>query len=565
MLPRLHLPRTLFFEEVLASRGDLGTLTSCHPRLGTTMSLCFSNCSIIDGSGAPPFSGDILVSGERIAQVAGTLVPPSDAEIIDCSGLTVTPGFIDCHSHNDWFALSEEQSCYFDPFLLQGVTTFIAGNCGYSVVGFRENSPFQHEIGNLFERDAASSRFSRFAPWFDAVDAHCPANIACLAGHGTARIGVNGDKNTPLSDDRRAAMLEDLEQALIDGAGGISLGLMYEPGLYAPFDELTDVARLCARYDRILTVHPRAESNISMSYSSLTRSHLLLALDELDRLVRETGVRFQHSHLIFAGRKTWTVEKKAVAVLEKLKADGFDVAFDMYPLDYGVSIITVVLPDWYQAMRREARHRPLTRLRLAAMVYATTHLLGFGFSDIKIAYGGESQKEVIGRSVAEVARSRGVSPLKAYLDICEKSDFKATVLMGAYQNDDIIRALMGNEMSLFMSDAWVHRHGKQNGGIYGALPRFIELGAQMGQPIEQTIAKMTGKSAARFKLQDRGLIKEGHFADLNIIDLAALKTRIDEELPPLGIRHTYVNGHLVACNGARIKSNQVTGHALRIH
>jgi N-acyl-D-amino-acid deacylase len=340
---------------------------------------------------------------------------------------------------------------------------------------------------------------------------------------------------------------------------------MYEPGLYAPYGELVEVARLCAKYDRILTVHPRAESNISMSYSSFTRSHLLLALAELDRLVRETGVRFQHSHLIFAGRKTWKVEGKAVAVLEKLKADGYDVAFDMYPLDYGVSIITVVLPDWYQAMTVEERRRPLTHLRLALMVHATTRLLGFGFSDIRIAYGGENQTDIIGKSVAEIARERGISPLKAYLDVCEKSNFKATVLMGAYQNDDIIRELMSNDMSLFMTDAWVHRYGKQNGAIYGALPRFIELGARMGQPIEQTIAKMTGRSAARFKLENRGLIAEGSFADLNVIDLAALKTRIDEELPPLGIRHTYVNGNLVACNGVRVRSNRITGRAIRVH
>ena len=529
------------------------------------MSLLFKNCTIIDGSGTPPFTGDIAVTGDRITQVGENIPSPRDVETIDCRGLTVTPGFIDCHSHNDWFALSEEHPRYFDPFLLQGITTFVAGNCGYSVVGYREGSPYQHQIGSLFERDPASSRLSRFAPWFEAVDRHCPVNIACLAGHGTARIGVNGDKNTPLSAERKAAMLEDLEQALVEGAGGISLGLMYEPGLYAPFDELLDVARLCARYDRILTVHPRAESNISMSYSSFTQSHLLLALAELDRLVRETGVRFQHSHLIFAGRKTWKVEKKAVAVLEKLKTDGFDVAFDMYPLDYGVSIITVVLPDWYQAMTKEARRRPLTHLRLAVMVDLTTRLLGFGFPDITIAYGGDSQREVIGKSVTEIARERSISPLNAYLDICEKSEFKATVLMGAYQNDEIIRDLMSNDMSMFMTDAWVHRHGKQNGGIYGALPRFIELGAQMGQPVELTIAKMTGRSAARFKLQNRGFVREGYFADLNIIDLCTLKTRIKEELPPTGIRYTYVNGNLVTRDGMRVKSNQVTGRAIRVH
>ena len=157
------------------------------------MSLLFKRCTIIDGSGAPPFSGDILVGGDRIIQIGKAISSPEDAKTIDCEGLTVTPGFIDCHSHNDWFALSEEHPRYFDPFLLQGITTFVAGNCGYSVVGYRTGSPYQHQIGSLFERDPASSRLNSFGPWFDAVDRHCPVNIACLAGHGTARIGVNGD------------------------------------------------------------------------------------------------------------------------------------------------------------------------------------------------------------------------------------------------------------------------------------------------------------------------------------------------------------------------------------
>ncbi len=529
------------------------------------MAFHLKNCTIVDGSGQAPFQGDILLSGERIAAIGATLPERADAEVIDCTGLTVTPGFIDCHSHNDWFALSDDHTRYFDPFVLQGITTFVGGNCGFSVVGHAENSPFEGQIGGgLFGRDARSSKLHRFASWFDEVDRCCPVNMACLAGHGTARIAVNGNKNAPLSPQARTAMLDELERALQEGACGLSLGLMYEPGLYAPYEELVDVARLCARYDRILAVHPRAESSVSMSYSDMSRSHLLLSLDELDRLVRETGVRLQHSHLIFVGRRTWKVEKQAVAILQKLKDDGFDVAFDMYPLDYGASIITVVLPDWYQAMTPRERGRIGTHLYLALMVRVASFLVGFGFSDIRIAYGGESQTDIIGRTVAEIARERGVSALRAYLDVCEKSDFKASVLMGAYQNDEIVRDLMNNEMSLFMTDAWVEPHGLQNGEIYGAFPLFIEKARAMGWPLERAIAKMTGLSAARFKLPERGLVREGWFADLNIIDMTKLKSRIDAQQPPLGFRYTFINGTIAARDGQRIAADHPSGRSVRV-
>jgi N-acyl-D-amino-acid deacylase len=236
----------------------------------------------------------------------------------------------------------------------------------------------------------------------------------------------------------------------------------------------------------------------------------------------------------------------------------------MYPLDYGASIITVVLPDWYQAMAQQDRRSLGTRLRLALMVHISRRLVGFDFSDICIAYGGERQKDIIGKTVAEIARERGVPPLRAYLDVCEASDFKASVLMGAYQNDEIVRNLMNSDLSLFMTDAWVEPQGKQNGAIYGALPLFVEKAIAMGWPVERAIAKMTGLSASRFKLAECGLIREGYFADLNVIDLPHLKNRIETEQPPLGLTYTFINGTIAAQNGRRIAPDHPAGRAVRV-
>jgi N-acyl-D-amino-acid deacylase len=528
------------------------------------MQLFLKNCTICDGSGDRLYKSGILTEDKIIKAITNQIPSDFTGEVIDCRDNLVTPGFIDCHSHNDWFALSPERDIYFKTFIEQGITTYVTGNCGFSAAGYDKSSPFISDIGGgLFYLDEPTKRTASLSEWFDAIEQNSIVNIAGLEGHGTARISVNGKKSTALSSKQESDMLNSIETALKQGACGVSLGLMYEPGMYAPFDELKKVAELCVKHDKVLTVHPRAESSISLSYKQMNRSHLLLALDELDKIVRETGVKLQYSHLIFVGRRTWKDVTEATDILKKLNDDGFDVKFDMYPLDYGASIITVVLPDWYQAMSPEKRKNPFVKLKLAVMIKATTLLLGFNFSDITIAYAGENQKDVIGKTITDIAKARNQSSLNTYLDICEKSDFQAKVLMGSYQNKDIVSRLMQNEHSLYMTDAWVEKLGKQNGGIYGAFTKFLELAQEFHYPIEKAIAKMTGNTAGRFALKRRGLIKEGYFADINVIDLKALKNRMDEGLPPLGMEYVIINGTIVVQNSTLKQPVPAAGMAVR--
>ncbi len=528
------------------------------------MNTLLKNATIVDGSGRPPYSGNIVISGQRIQAILPAAPTDFDGQVIDCSDKLVTPGFIDGHSHNDWFALSDEQNRYFDPFILQGITTFVAGNCGFSVSGYSPSCSCTRDIGaGLFSIDRESAGHHSHATWFDSIDHKCHVNMASLAGHGTARIGVNGLKDTPLSAEKRASMLAELDEALQRGACGVSLGLQYEPGIYAPYDELVEVAKLCVRYDKVLAVHARAYSAVSPTYNSITRSHMLLAMDEMDRLVRETGVRLQYSHLIFVGRRTWKDVDEALRIIDRLRQDGYDVSFDMFPLNYGASIITVVLPDWYQAMSRAQRSKPWNYLRLAIMVKVATRLLGFHLSDITITYAGEGNDAYIGKSITQIARETGLSELDAYLHVCEISDFKASVINSCYQNDDIVRQLMASEHAMFMTDAWVERSGKQNGAIYGAFPLFIEKAAAMGWPIERCVQRMTGFAAERFRLEGRGLLQEGCFADINVIDPRQIHSRIESEQAPSGILYTFINGQLEAQDGLRVHNLHPAGMAVR--
>ena len=245
------------------------------------------NAKIYDGSGELPFFGDVLIEGEQIVQVEASIPVESEFEVVDLEGISLAPGFIDAHSHNDWFALRREPIQYFAPFIKQGITTFVSGNCGLAATGFADDTPYKDKIGGgLFSFKDCTKSTGDVKDFLEAVDGNIPCNLAVLAGHCTARASVSGSVNRKLTENEEKEMLDILERALQQGAAGISLGLMYDPGLYADKEELKKVAQLCEKYDRPLTVHPRANSAVSMSYPELLgRSHLLRAVDELAEVV----------------------------------------------------------------------------------------------------------------------------------------------------------------------------------------------------------------------------------------------------------------------------------------
>lgn len=197
------------------------------------MKILLKNGKIYDGTGNRATQGDILVEDDRILRIGQELTEQAD-RIIDLQGLSVAPGFIDAHSHNDWFAIKRDPVPYFAPFVRQGITTYVTGNCGLSAVGFGEDCPHTDKIGGgLFFFNDTTGLYGSARDYFAAVDENAPGNIALLAGHCTARAAASGSVNRPLTEEEEQRMLDILEQQLQQGAAGISLGLMYDPGLYA--------------------------------------------------------------------------------------------------------------------------------------------------------------------------------------------------------------------------------------------------------------------------------------------------------------------------------------------
>lgn len=511
----------------------------------------FKNGLIYDGTGAEAFKGDILTDDDRIVMVDDFIQSEEGWEIIDLNGLSVSPGFIDAHSHNDWFAIKNEPQKYFEPFIRQGITSFVTGNCGLSAVGFESQSEHVDKVGGgLFTYSDTTGVYPSVADFFSSIDRNTPCNIAVLSGHCTARASVAGYENRPLTDAERERMLGIMENALKEGACGLSLGLMYEPGIYADIDELKDVARLCEKYDRPMTVHPRACSAVSMTYPLLGRPHLLRALDELVEIASGTRMKLHYSHAIFVGRRSFRCKDELMAILHGLRDKGVDIGFDIYSELLGVSVITVVLPAWYQALSPEKKRHWFNKLKLSVLIRATILLLGFGWDDIQIAYIGPGYEQYEGKSVSQIAKEMGKSCLDAYLDLCEMSDFKGRINMGPYSTPEIVSELSKDDRCLYMTDAWVEDHGIQNPAIYDCFPKFLKFSlCGTGDTMPDTIRKMTAAVAERFSIKDRGMIKPGYYADITVFDEAKLRNAEPDRQQAFGIEKVYINGIKVLDDG----------------
>ena len=531
------------------------------------MKQLLKNVKIYDGTGAEPFVGDVLIDGDRIAKIGVGLTDEADT-VYDLKGKSLAPGFIDGHSHNDWYAIKKEPLPYFEPFIRQGIATFVTGNCGLSTIGFEPDSPYVDKLGGgLFSFRDTTGAFGTLDEFFAAVDGNMPCNLSVLAGHCSARAAVSGYANRKLTPEEEAAMLAILEKALQQGAAGLSLGMMYEPGLYADVEEQRKVAELCVKYNKPLTVHPRAESKASMAYPQLLgRSHLLRAFDELVEISKGTPLKLHYSHAIFVGRSSFKDKGELLQMMENLRRTGTDVTYDIYNECLGVSVITVILPGWYQGMSAEEKKKPFNRLKQAALVKATSLLLGFGFKDIVVAYIGPGYERFEGKSVHRIAREEGMSDIDAYLMLCELSDFKGRVNMGPYSTPDIISDFEHDEHCLYMTDAWVEDHGIQNPAIYDCYPKFLRdslLGT--GDTMPNTVRRMTGAIADRFMLPERGYLKEGYFADLTVFDENMIRAGVPDRGEPFGIEKLFINGTLVLDKGRLDEEAlKTTGRAIRV-
>ena len=513
---------------------------------------------VVDGTGGKSFIGDVLIKGGTIEAVAQNIAG-FKGRTVNCAGKVIAPGFIDMHSHLDWILGLKGHQNLTNPFAAQGVTTLVTGNCGFGVAGFVKKSPhksfIEKRVGGFIGRENV--------PW-DTMDQYFSVlrrqgithNIANLAGHGTSRMSIRGFKPTPMNADEMRTLLRLLEEAMEQGCYGVSLGLMYEPGIFATGDELRQVAMLVKKHDKILTVHLKAYSALSPTYPIVPfgTPHNILALKEMLNLARETGVRLQVSHLIFVGSKTWNTCDEALGLIDRAIREGIDVKFDTYAYHCGNSIISVVLPEWFLARVPEVFNDRKSLFRLKQEFRIIKRLLGFGYEDVQIINADHPVlNEYNGMFLGEIAKKRGMDEFTNYIDFVLKTEGKAAVLNHRYSSLENVKELMRHPASLYMTDALVSARGTQNPSVTGNFPRFLQFAREFGNiRLEEAVHKMSGASAARFNIVKRGFLKKGYAADITVFDWEKVRdnnTDTKTDAAPTGFEYVFINGRQVLRSG----------------
>jgi N-acyl-D-aspartate/D-glutamate deacylase len=367
--------------------------------------LVLANGTLVDGLGSPRRRADVGVSGGRVAAL-GDLSGADTAQRIDVAGRIVAPGFVDIHAHSDFTAISDPRT---RSAVRQGITTQVNGNCGMSPVPSPEGRADEVRLAlkTIDPDPAVPAGWSTYPDYAAALQAARPAiHQAPLIGHITLKVAAGGTRPGPATPDERDAQVRMLSEAFEAGAVGVSTGLMYPPALSADVEELEALGRTAARYDRLFAAHMR-------NYND----HLVEAVQEVLDVARATGCRLQVSHLAVAGRRNWGKVARALELIDQARADGLDVAADIYPYLAGSANLSQLLPEWAQAGgAREitARLGDASVQRAILEDWSTSRFIGW--DEVELVLADPGMDDLIGLSVEQIAGRRGADPSLTMLE-----------------------------------------------------------------------------------------------------------------------------------------------------
>jgi len=524
---------------------------------------------LVDGTGSTARPADVGVLGDRILAIGDlSAVETGDVGfVIDAGKLVVAPGFIDPHGHSDGSLLVDGALA---SHLRQGFTTQVSGNCGFGLAPLTPigRGAIDVELAAL----RLTPKWTSFAEYLDAVDATpLGPNVAMLAGHGTIRGAILGPEARPPSELELAAMVGELEAALDAGAIGLSSGLIYAPGMYAEPAEIEALVRVVARRGFVYATHMRNEA-----------AGLFAALAESIATVRAagSGARLQVSHLKAGARAVWGRGGEAVAVLERARAEGIDVAADQYPYTAAATGLQVVLPPALLALDPDETVVALLdpAIRERARDEMARGISGWensardpGWDAIRIAWSG-ARPETAGRSLAALAAETGRDPAEVAFDLLVDDRLGTAVVIDCMDEADV-ETILAVPWIAICTDAEGRRaghpildegvpHPRTYGSTARVLGRYVRERGSLS--LETAIAKMTSVPARQMGLRDRGVIREGAVADLVVFDSATVIDTATAEAPvsyPLGIEHVIVGGAATVLGGA--ETGRLAGRLIR--
>jgi N-acyl-D-amino-acid deacylase len=535
---------------------------------------------VIDGTGRPASRADVGIADGRIAAVGD--LPSADAgERIDASGLAVAPGFIDIHSHSDFLVPTHEHGEILAPFLGQGITTIVTGNCGYSPAPVNPATAGELDSYTTFLRGPDLPRaWDSFGAYLGYLDDHGVAfNVVPLVAHGALRIEQVGFQGRQLEPDEQDAMKRSLEQSLEEGAFGLSSGLLYAPGIFAPPQEIEALAAGLKRYDGIYTSHIRGSSET-----------LLSATKEVIRVGEVNGVRCQHSHIEAFGKPFWPKIDTIIEFHEKAKERGVDTGFDVIPYISANTTLLAIFPPWalsggVDALLERLRD-PDQRQRVRRSIEedipgwpawipgAWPHNLAeaTGWDNISLLWvESDANKALEGKTIPQIAHERETDPFDAAADIVLEENGHAMALYvgvsGDLEDDSGLRKLLRHPWASVETDAILTGRGVPHPAAFGAFPRVLgHFARDIGLfSLEEAVRKMTSLPAERLGLRTRGRIGEGYAADLVVFDVESVADNTTFRQPdarPTGIEYVFVNGDVAVERGA-VNTNLRAGSVLR--
>ena len=515
--------------------------------------LIIKNGTVIDGTGASGRKADIGIKGDTIA-VIDSLIDDSTPPCLDAGGMVVAPGFVDIHSHSDFLWLARPKS---DSKVLDGVTTEICGNCGMSAFPLR---------GKALERRAQGlTKYGIDITWQTAADffdmagkASSSINRAFLVGHGNIRACTVEYENRIPTPQELLRMKQDLEEAMIAGAFGMSSGLIYPPGCYAQRDELIEMCKVVADYDGFYSTHIRNEGDT-----------LEEALSEAIDVAGQSGVRLQVSHLKTSGNRNWGKVHAVKGLIERAIDNKVKITCDRYPYTAAATDLDSILPHWvYEGgiEQQILRLKDTTlRKRIAdELAQKEDDSLWKEVMISSVRY--EKNRWTVGKTVSEIARELRKSPIETVFDLLIDEETRVDIFLFSMCEENLERILgwnfvfVGSDSSM-RSVEGVLSEGKPHPRSYGTFSRVLGRFCRDKQrlSLENAIQKMTGLPAQKVGLKKRGLLKEDYFADITIFDPRKVTDRSTFIAPhqySSGVEYVVVNGQITVNNG---KHTGITG------
>jgi len=502
--------------------------------------LLIKNGFIIDGTGDLGFYGDLAIGEGKILEIA-TAIECEAKRVIDASGLTVSPGFIDPHVHAELAVLTSGK---FEEFLRQGVTTTINGNCGHSITPYSSDNIYNYMAQKGLISVEAKERNKRIVPpwanfssYIDVIkNKGTNVNMGFLLGHGTLRWSLLGDtknRNPTVEEEKKLVYL--IEEGMEQGALGISTGLAYAPSKYADTVEIIKLSTIAKKYDGIYTTHIR-------NYIGIPE-----AVVEAIRIGEASGIRVQVSHL------TPTIPEAFDEILTA-RERGLEIAVDTIPKTSGHFKRKDRLLQFI-GLTPEALTTPEGRRKILKKIRFKDHLLLINTDD----------SHMENRTLKEIALERKIDVDELFLNLLENDSPHLTFCQGGLLRGDFPGTtysdhIAHNPLVMVGSDRvfgeiddphdWYELYRK------GAFPIFFDLCRRKGVRLEEIIRRITSLPAQQFRLTDRGMLAKGKAADITIIDMDHYSYPSNEEIDykdPLtvarGVKYTIVNGKVALDNG----------------